>query len=145
MFSDSSSQTALECNTYLPIPAPVSPHPPSPPSSIILSPLLHPPPLPAPSLSCRPLSRGCVWERECVREKRKAVNRMDMCPLSSTLSSPPSPLCLSSPSSASTALWAPSVLRKKESRRADGRLKTELQCQQGIRGMVVTNQKVHTY
>ncbi len=114
-------------------------------------------PAPSPcSLPFLPASqqRMCLGERVCVREKRKAVSRMDMCPLSSTLSSPSSSsplphLCLSSPSSASVAPLAPSVLalREQETRRVDGRLKTELQCQQGIRGMVVTNQKVrgHTY
>lgn len=94
----------------------------------------------------------CLGERVCVREKRKAVSRMDMCPLSSTLSSPtsssssspPTHLCFSSPSSNSAAPWAPSVpaLGEKETRRLDGWLKTELQCQQGIRRKVATNQKV---
>lgn len=138
----------MQHNT-LPIPAPFSPHPPSSPTA-----LFSPPSPPPSSLPFLPASqqRMCLGERVCVREKRKAVSRMDMCPLSSTLSSPtsssssspPTHLCFSSPSSNSAAPWAPSVpaLGEKETRRLDGWLKTELQCQQGIRRKVATNQKV---
>lgn len=126
-------------------PCPFLPSPSLLPSSIILFPLLPPSSLPFLPASQQ---RMCQGGRVCVREKRKAVSRMDTCPLSSTLSSPSSSplphLCLSSPSSASAAPWAPSVpaLGEKETRRVDGWLKTELQCQQGTRRMVVTNQKV---
>lgn len=142
---------------YPPYPCPFLPSP-SPLPTLQHYSLPSPPPHPHfSSLPFLPASqqRMCLGERVCVREKRKAVSRMDMCPLSSTLASPsPPPPChlwLSSPSSASAAPWAPSApaLGELETRRADGRLKTELQCQQGIRRAVVTNQKVtghtHTY
>lgn len=121
-----SSQLDTECSTssypcpFLPSPSPQHTH-----TTAHLLP-------PAPSLFLPALSRGCVRERE--REKRKAVSRMDMCPLSSALSSPP--ICLSSLSSVNRAPRTHSESRQ---------LTIQLQCQQGISTMVVANQKVHTW
>lgn len=149
----------------------ISPYPPCPcpflpsPSPLPLPTLQHyslpsPPPPAAPSLSCRPLSRGCVWVRESVCEGKRGKPLVEwIC----ALSLPPFLLllllllyliCPPSPSSASIAPWAPSVpaLGEKETRPVDRQQKTELQCQQEIRRMVVTNQEVighshtqHTY
>lgn len=111
-----------ECSTFPYTLPPCSPSLLPPPLSSII---LFPPSLP-PLFSSLPFlsasqQRMCLGERVCVcvcvcvREKRKAVSRMDMCPLSSTLSSSPPPLlsvchlCLSSQSSASVAPWALSV------------------------------------
>lgn len=108
----------------------------------------HPPALfsslpslpPAPSLSCRPQQRMCLGEGKGGKQSLEWI---------CALSPPPFLLliCPPSPSSASAAPWAPSApaLGEKEACPAYGQQKTELQCQQEIRGMVVTNQEVmHT-